>query len=69
MDSEYESRFEVIAHANAGIVAQWIAHMPQLLQLYQPRYQMLTSSPMESTHAPTLAVIAYVPNANKCSNG
>ena len=48
----------MIAHLECRQGAQWIAHMPQTLQLYQPRYQTLSGGLMDSAHALTFAVIA-----------
>ena len=65
MDSTFESIFVVITHVECQQGAQWIAHMPQSLQLYQPRYQTLSGGLMNSAHAPTFALIAEVPDADK----
>ena len=65
MDRTFESLFVVIAHVECRQGAQWIAHMPQSLQLYQPRYQTLSGGLMDSAHAPTFAMTASVPDADK----
>ena len=65
MDSTFGLIFVVVAYVECRQGAKWIAHMPQSLQLYQPRYQKLSGGLMNSAQPLTFALIAWVPDADK----